>query len=162
MTMNTSATREHQRGREAAYRERLKNDPERLELRRAAQREWRDSVPEKRKQYEKNKIASYKSRKPWVFAVIAAKRRAKVYGMEFELSSEWGEERFHLGSSLSGLPFGDGAYAPSIDRIDSGLGYTKENSRMVLLAENLFKNAWEDSVILDIARAMVARSAVVA
>jgi hypothetical protein len=153
-----STTRERQRQREAAYRVRRKSDPERLSAAKAAQKRWRAANPEKKKTYAKAKIKSYKRRKPWVFTVIAAKRRAKKYGMEFELSSAWGAERYALGSAISGLPFGEGPYAPSIDRIDSNLGYTLENSRLVLHAENLFKNQWSDAVIVTIAKA-IARKA---
>jgi hypothetical protein len=157
--MNLSETREYRRERERAYRERLKLDPERLTKRKSAQRSWRASVPEKKRQYSLARIASYKRRKPWVFTVIAAKRRAKVFKMEYSLSSEWGEEQYKRGSALSGMPFGEGPFAPSIDRIDSDGGYTIDNCRMVLAAENLFKNKWDDETILKIARAMVAFNA---
>lgn len=42
-------------------------------------------------------------------------------------------------------------YAPSVDRIDSAGGYTKDNVRLVCLATNLALNEWGDSVFMKIA-----------
>lgn len=37
-------------------------------------------------------------------------------------------------------------YAPSIDRIDSNMGYTKDNCRIVCVAINLALNEWGEEV----------------
>lgn len=38
-------------------------------------------------------------------------------------------------------------FAPSIDRIDSSIGYTAENCRIVCLAANIAMNTWGESVL---------------
>ena len=38
-------------------------------------------------------------------------------------------------------------FAPSIDRVDSGMGYTRENSRLVVLALNLMRGEWGDDLV---------------
>jgi hypothetical protein len=61
---------------------------------------------------------------------------------------------------MTGLPFketpvGDGKarrpFAPSLDRIDSELPYTRRNCRLVLQAVNFALNAWGDDVFLSVA-----------
>jgi hypothetical protein len=46
-------------------------------------------------------------------------------------------------------------YTPSIDRIAPGLGYTKENCRLVLFAVNLWMKDFTVESILPIAEALV-------
>ena len=149
-----SSTRERHREYEARYRANLRLDPERSAKKAANAREWRRANPEKRKQYDKARTASYLARKAWLIAFRAASRRARRFGLEFHLTHEWAAEKYERGSPLSGLPFGVGPFAPSIDRIDSDGGYTIDNSRMVLRAENLFKNEWSDDVVVTIATAI--------
>ena len=63
---------------------------------------------------------------------------------------------------LSGLAFrltevGSGAarrpYAPSLDRIDATLPYSRANCRLVLQAVNFALNSFGDDVFLEMARA---------
>jgi hypothetical protein len=76
---------------------------------------------------------------------------------------EWIEERLTAGTcEVTGLPFGnvDSGHdprAPSIDRLDSSLGYTPDNCRLVVWVYNRAKFIWTDAVILEMARALVAR-----
>lgn len=156
-----SETREYQRIREAAYREKLKNDPERLARRRSNERKWRAANPDKNTKYSRDKIATWREHRPWMITFRAARRRARKFNMAFALTKEWVCEEFAKGSALSGLPFrGDfGPFSPSIDRIDSAVGYTPQNSRLILLAENLFKNEWDDASIIEIAKAIAERNA---
>jgi hypothetical protein len=158
-TIAYSDTREAKREYEARYRARLKADPERAEKKRAVNRQWRRDNPEKRTLYGKAKIAACRVNKPWLLAFKTARRRAYKYKMEFALTQEWVKAKYELGSPLSGLPFSGeiGPFSPSIDRIDSNLAYTPENCRLVLLAENLFKNQWHDGQIIEIAKAIAAR-----
>jgi hypothetical protein len=76
------------------------------------------------------------------------------------LSIEWLEAKLARGvCELSGLPFDlsrdgiKGPYAPSIDRIDSRVGYTPENCRMILWALNTAFSWWGEKAFMDIARA---------
>lgn len=153
-------TREDQKGAEARYRAKLRADSVRMEARRVQQRQWRKSDPERERRYELNKNARLRERKPWVIAFKSAARRARVDGIPFNLTKEWAENEHRKGSALSGLPFAGeiGAYAPSIDRIDPAKGYVVGNARMILHAENLFKNRWTDDVVIEIARAIVERA----
>lgn len=129
----------------------------RADKRRAAQRKWRDSVPEKRSQYGKTKVQMWRERKPWHIAYKSAYRRGQNQAEPCDITSEWAEQEWRKGSALSGIPFSSehGPLCATIDRIDSSKGYFKANCRMILLAENLFKNAWSDEVLFDIALAML-------
>ncbi len=49
-------------------------------------------------------------------------------------------------------------FAPSIDRIQSGGGYTGGNCRVVAWAVNCFCGVWGEEVAMRIARGMVARA----
>jgi hypothetical protein len=155
-----SSTREARRIYEAAYRERSKSNPERLAKRREVERDWRKRNPEKVTAYNRSKNANWRANKAYYLAFKTARRRAGRFGIEFAITIEWAEQQFSLGSALSGLPFGQeyGAFSPSIDRVDSALGYTPDNCRMVLLAENLFKNEWLDADIIAIAKAIARRN----
>lgn len=44
---------------------------------------------------------------------------------------------------------------PSIDRIDSRIGYTHDNTRLVCVAANLAMNTWGELVLHEIAQSMV-------
>lgn len=156
-----SETREYQRVREATYRQRLRLDPERLVARQQKQKEWRDSNPVRKKKYESAKAQVRRQKRPWAIAFRSARRRAQKHGLLFELTYDWAKKQFEAGSPLSGLPFKNevGPFSPSIDRLDSSKGYTFGNSRMILHAENLFKNCWNDDVVILIARGIVSRCA---
>ena len=53
------------------------------------------------------------------------------------------------------LPSGDRQpFMPSIDRINSALGYTKDNVRIVCISANLAMNTWGVWVIEELARAL--------
>lgn len=68
--------------------------------------------------------------------------------------------------ALTGLAFaehikpkaGRDPYAISIDRIDSSLGYTAENSRLILLGVNIALQQWGSRDMLKIAAALLIRS----
>lgn len=48
-------------------------------------------------------------------------------------------------------------WMPSIDRINSDLGYTPDNCRIVCVAANLAMGQWGESVLIDMARAIAAK-----
>jgi len=81
------------------------------------------------------------------------------------ITPEWVEQRLELGlCELSGLPFDfatsrlQGAYSPSLDRIDPGCGYTPENTRVILWALNAALSHWGAETFKTIAEAWLGRS----
>lgn len=64
---------------------------------------------------------------------------------------------------VSGLPFSFEVhgkrkpFAPSIDRVDSSVGYTPENTRLVCYAVNVAMNCWGDAPFLRICRAVAVK-----
>ena len=86
---------------------------------------------------------------------------SSAYGKEYELDLEWAiTELDRLGDRcpVTGIEFFyDKSYEthgksghpakPSIDRIDSSLGYTKDNSRIVSNLANKMKSSWTDEEI---------------
>lgn len=92
--------------------------------------------------------------------VTVAKYRAKVRGLEFNLRAENIQSRINLGvCELTGIPFDlknpRSWNAPSLDRIDSGKGYTEDNVRVVLYSVNVMANTWGHHKILEISSAIV-------
>jgi len=83
------------------------------------------------------------------------RRTAKKRGLDATLTKEWIEGKLDGVCEATGLGFeltgGRGPKSPSLDRIDSGKGYTPENTRMVLWAINLACGDWGESVFLPIA-----------
>lgn len=88
-------------------------------------------------------------------------KRAKRNGWEFDLTTQWLEERAKkqlFRCAVTGVPFelktasrrGRGKrnpFAPSIDRIDCTRGYTKDNVRLVIFAVNIMLADWGDGVL---------------
>ena len=122
---------------------------------------------EQRKKYANNNLIKYRARVLWNNAYSRSKKKK----IPFNLTITWIEDRLREGiCSVTGLPFeikqytknGNldkvSPYAPSIDRIDSSLGYTMDNVQIVLTNYNKFKSdaRTEDSII--IARALVYRT----
>lgn len=90
--------------------------------------------------------------------ITNARRRAKIKGLDFDLDVAWFEAKLGAGRcEISGLTFDytDLALAPSIDRIDSRLGYTKSNCRVILYCLNAFKGSMDDEKCRQIARAFL-------
>ncbi len=94
---------------------------------------------EKAKAYRQKWIENNMLRAKASMLIRAARQRAKKAGLPIELDLEWACRRMAR-CELSGLPFNDlpGRHprSRSIDRIDSGKGYTKANSRMICWALN--------------------------
>lgn len=74
-----------------------------------------------------------------------AKDRAKRRNIEFNLTPQWVENKLTLGvCELTGLAFDltvskntkDNPFAPSLDRINSAIGYTENNTRVILWSVN--------------------------
>ncbi len=90
-----------------------------------------------------------------------ARRRATLRGLEFEITNVVAQQLWArcLGRcELTDIKFdfSESAhdrrpFAPSIDRIDSGKGYTESNVRVVCVAVNLAMNQWGEDVLRKIA-----------
>ena len=81
------------------------------------------------------------------------KSRAKAQGLEFALDIDWLMAQPFM-CAVTGSKFvtparGHGPLAPSLDRIDSKKGYTKDNVRLVVLWYNIAKREWDDLEIQD-------------
>jgi hypothetical protein len=70
-----------------------------------------------------------------------ARFRTKRKNLQFDLTVEWLQERYTGRCELTGIEFqfgteGRSPITPSLDRIDSSKGYTKDNIRIVIWALN--------------------------
>ena len=84
---------------------------------------------------------------------ISARRRGLIY----ELSPEWFLAKLEAGiCELTGLPLGRYAsrdpHVPSPDRLDNDIGYTDENTRVILWWINQAKNNWPEDVFQSLMR----------
>ena len=93
-----------------------------------------------------------------------AKKRAKKHNLDLSITEDWIAEKLIAGvCELTGLPFDFSPtkdthmnlYAPSLDRIKSSKGYTKENVRVVLNSVNMAIGEYGDEQMLPILKAMV-------
>ena len=84
----------------------------------------------------------------------AARRRAKLKGLPFDLTREWVLKQLESGCALTGFTFvlergrGPGnrhAFAPSIDRKIPSDGYTKANCRAIVWCLNAALSTWGES-----------------
>lgn len=92
-----------------------------------------------------------------------AAERAKIKGRGFDLDMEWALDQViasGMRCPMSGIPFfmsvpetnrGVHPYAPSIDRVDSALGYTRDNCRVVVFALNAMMLDWGEEVFARVA-----------
>jgi hypothetical protein len=97
---------------------------------------------------------------PWSRLIYGAKNRSKKSNIEFDLTFDWGRDRWTGACEITGIPFRHGSknptpFSPSIDRIDPKLGYTKENCRFILFGVNSLKLNGTDSDVMLIARAIL-------
>lgn len=105
-----------------------------------------------RKRRERNHL-------PWVASRlhIAARSNARRRGLIYELSPEWFLAKLEAGvCELTGLPLGrygcNDPRSPSPDRLDSDIGYTDENTRVILWWINQAKNNWPEAVFQSLMR----------
>lgn len=78
-----------------------------------------------------------------------------------QLTPEWILNKLNVGiCEVTGIPFTYGLnarnpWSPSLDRIDPSVGYTLENTRMVVWIYNAAKNVFSDSDVMLMAHALV-------
>ena len=92
--------------------------------------------------------------------VSGAKKRALKVGLEFDLDTSWVTERVAKGQcEVTGIQFemitGRSAFAPSLDRIDPQMGYTRENVQVVVWAYNAAKGVASHEEVLRLAHALI-------
>lgn len=97
--------------------------------------------------------------RPWLAKNLHSRTRssAKKRGLIYELSPEWFLAKLEAGvCELTGLPFGRSGFgdpnAPSPDRLDNEIGYTDENTRVILWWINQAKGPWPEDVFQSLMR----------
>lgn len=135
--------------------------------------EYKEKCSEKRKLYHRvNRTALlgrsadyYKTKRGRVKSMMkTAKRRSNKFCEKPDITEEFLLELLEPGvCSVTGIPFSYepiekykcNPYAPSIDRIDSNIGYIKQNVRMVIWQYNLMKGEISDSELLMICERLI-------
>ena len=94
-----------------------------------------------------------------------ANYRSRKRGLEYDLDVEWVFQQAKNGCPKTGLTFnlngsGDSTkkknlLSPSIDRIDTAKGYTKDNCRVVSWWYNMVRNNYSDEETLELCRTFV-------
>ena len=87
--------------------------------------------------------------------LVSYKKRAINKNLEYNLTSDWLKTKLAVGiCEATGLPFKYrpknstlNPFLPSIDRIDSNKGYTRENCRVVITAFNLLKSDFDEETL---------------
>lgn len=146
------------------YRERHKDKL------RAAQQAARSTLEGRAKSQEASRksMAKRRATRPAAYWFYNLKKRSQDSGKEFDLTEEFLDELIApMVCSATGLPLrhtGDceidahgrmSPWAPSVDRIDSARGYTRDNVRLTCWAFNMAKGPWHESVFAAVAKAYV-------
>lgn len=131
----------------SAWYHKNKHDPEWLKQHQEKGNAWRRANKERVK-------ASYKKQKlqrPEAWLLKQAKRRAKEKSLEFTLTLEdikIPEKCPIMDKVLQYIPDGYSDYSPSIDRVDSSKGYTKDNIQIISTIANRMKwNATQEQLL---------------
>jgi hypothetical protein len=94
--------------------------------------------------------------------VADAQKRALKWKLPFDISSEDLTLRLEKGvCEITGIPFcfdAHSPWAPSLERRDSRLGYTKDNVVIAVLMYNVCKNRWSHEDVLEFAQKVLAAS----
>lgn len=90
---------------------------------------------------------------------MALKRRPTDNAVTLdELMAMWSSQNGKCVVSGVTMTWGQGKTQPtsiSIDRVDSALGYTKDNVRLICYQANSFKNRWSDQQMIAMAKSIV-------
>jgi len=99
--------------------------------------------------------------------ISSARKRAKQKDLPCDIDADWIHERLLAGKcEVTGIPFkfdypysktGQGqqrAFSPSLDRTDSSLGYTKENTKVVVWVYNGAKGVGTHEEVMALAEAL--------
>lgn len=144
--------------------------PEQLEAKRKyfrdAMRRHRAKHPESGKDANRVRCRTNYATPKWRAKSLcrSASLRSARRGIPFHL--KWQEIQRIIENGrceVTGIPFdltpnedgGPSPYAPSIDQVVPGLGYTPDNIRVVVLIYNLAKGQWSDQIVRGFAQAVV-------
>jgi hypothetical protein len=137
---------------------------------------WLKNYREKNKDVceasRKKSILKSKTEKPLEFLArrlfFAARIRAKSKKLDFNLTQEWIFEKLNYGKCcITNIPFKinllkvnsrvgpSDPFSPSLDRINSQLGYTKENTQIVIWIYNSAKSCFSHDDVLILANALI-------
>lgn len=92
------------------------------------------------KECEKKNFSTFRKKNPHIAHLANAKQRAKKLNLEFSIDKTWYYENLPEKCPVFDVPLSEGPFAPSIDRLDSKKGYTKENCRIISMRANTIKN----------------------
>lgn len=121
-----------------------------------------DIISDRRvKNYRRTDDFSYLSAR----MMISAKGRAKLKGLDFDLTADWIEERIAAGScEVTGIKFdvsqdtrrnkSRNPWMPSLDRIDNTKGYTKDNVQVVVWLYNAAKGEFSREEFMTLVAAL--------
>ena len=90
----------------------------------------------------------------------AAKSRAALKGLPFDLTVQWVQEALDSGRcEATGIAFdlssNRGWNTPSLDQIEAGGGYTMDNTRVVLFGLNAACGTWGENRVIEMANAIM-------
>lgn len=111
--------------------------------------------PEKSKKYSDKYRLSIKGRAKtlWGHARQRAERRGREFALDVQIVIDALEKgrceatNIEFVLQIPDVKNKHHPYSPSIDRIDSNLGYTPENCQIVVYAFNSIKNQWDMDII---------------
>lgn len=91
---------------------------------------------------------------------IQRSKNSKKYKYDCDLTYQWIQEKIELGKcQVTNIPFiltsGHHPFAPSLDRIDSSKGYTKDNIQVVVLIYNTAKRQFLHDDVMVMAQALI-------
>lgn len=108
----------------------------------------------------RDRFKAWREQKRGLCLTGVAKNRAQRRGLAFDLDPDDIQARIDSGvCELTGIAFDltqpRSWNAPSLDRIDSTKGYTRDNVRVVLYSLNVMANTWGLQTILEVASALI-------
>jgi hypothetical protein len=124
--------------------------------------------PERREKMREN-LAKWRATPEGRAALLigSARQRAKAKGLDSDLDVQWVAERIEAGCAILGEPFnltdgppdGHPAHprAPSLDRIDSSRGYTRDNVWVICDAINRAKGSMSLRQLMGMCKKVAAR-----